>query len=203
MGVDGQALSEEELVTGAYHTAIVQIDIVDEEPRADAVSLQCAALLQQLHVVLVEEQACLVFRVGSHVMGGAVPEVTERTVLYLVEATLGQARLYTCHQVAPEGNLRTVEGRLLDDALRAVGDIGEDDLVGLIGGIAEEIALEHCLRSLQRTFKQLVIGIEHGLQLLGVGEPLGIHMDHGMILLYLRAVVEAGDVGGCVLKGYV
>ena len=50
VGMDGQTLGEEELVAGAYHTAVVQIDIVDEEPRADAVGLERAALFEQLHV---------------------------------------------------------------------------------------------------------------------------------------------------------
>ena len=203
MGVDGQTLGEEELVAGAYHTAVVQIDIVDEEPRADAVGLECAAFFEQLHVVLVEEQARLVFRVGRHVVGGAVPEVAEGAMLYLVESALAEPRLHTCHQVAPEGDLRAVEGRLFDDALGTIGDIRENHLVGLVGRITEEVALKYRLSPFQLALKQLVIGVEHGLQLLGVGEPLGIHMDHHLILFHLRAVVEAGDVGRCVLKDYV
>ena len=73
MGVHRQSLGKEELIAGTYNTAIVQIDIVDEEPGADTVGLQRTALLNQLHVILVEEQARLVFGVGSHVMGRAVP----------------------------------------------------------------------------------------------------------------------------------
>ena len=56
VGVDRQSLREEELVTGTYHSTIVEIDIVDEEPGADAVGLQGTALLDELHVILVEQQ---------------------------------------------------------------------------------------------------------------------------------------------------
>ena len=61
VGVDRQSLCEEELVAGTYHSTVVQIDIVDEEPGADAVGLQGTALLDELHVILVEQQAGLVF----------------------------------------------------------------------------------------------------------------------------------------------
>ena len=96
-------------------------------------------------------------------MGRAVPEVTEGTVAHLVEAALAEPRLHTRHQVAPEGDLRAVERGLFNDAFGTIGDIGEDDLVGLVGGIAEEVALEHGLGTLQRALEQLVIGVEHGL----------------------------------------
>ena len=145
MGVDGQTLGEEELVAGTDHSTVVQIHVVHEQPRADAVGLEGALLLKELHVVLVEEQSCLVLRVGSHVMCRAVPEMTELAVAHLVESAFSHACLHTCHQPHPQGNLRTVEGRLLDDALGAVCDVGDNHLVGLVGGVAEEIALENGL----------------------------------------------------------
>ena len=58
-----ESLCEEYLVTGSYHTSVVDVDIIDEEPRANAVVGQRTALLNQLHDILIEEQACLVLRV--------------------------------------------------------------------------------------------------------------------------------------------
>ena len=60
MGVNREPLCEEELVACTNHTAIVQVDIIDKQPRADAVGLNGAVFFQQLHVVFVEEQACLI-----------------------------------------------------------------------------------------------------------------------------------------------
>ena len=72
MGIDRQSLREEELIAGTYYTAIVEVDIVDEEPGADTVGLQGAVLLNELHVIFVEKQTCLVLGVGCHVMGRTV-----------------------------------------------------------------------------------------------------------------------------------
>ena len=60
VGVDGKTLGEEELIAGTDDTAVVEIDIVDEEPRAYAVVLQGASFFQQLHVILIEQQARLI-----------------------------------------------------------------------------------------------------------------------------------------------
>ena len=73
MCVNCKTLSEEELIACAHHTAIVQVNVIDEEPRADTVCLKRTFLFEQLHVVLVEEQACLVFGVSCHIVGRAVP----------------------------------------------------------------------------------------------------------------------------------
>ena len=61
VGVYRQSLGEEELVTGTYHTSVVQVHVVDEKPGADTVGFQCTSFLDELHVILVEEQARLVF----------------------------------------------------------------------------------------------------------------------------------------------
>ena len=68
MGVFCESLCEEYLVAGSYHTSVVDIDIIDEKPRTDAVVGQCTTLLCQLHDILIEEQACLVLRVLSRVV---------------------------------------------------------------------------------------------------------------------------------------
>ena len=202
MGVDGQTLGEEELVTGTNHSTVVQVYIIHEKPRADAVGLEGALLLKELHVVLVEEQSCLVLRVGCHVMCRAVPEMTELAVAHLVESAFSHACLYTCHQPHPKGNLRAVEGCLLDDALGAVCNVGDNHLVGLVGGVAEEIALENGLCTRQLTFYQMVICTNDGFQLLGEWQTLLCDTDYCMILLYLRAVVKARHVGTCILEIY-
>ena len=61
MSVLGQPLGEEHLVASPDHTTVVQVNIVDKEPCADAVVSQLAAFLCQLHDVFVEEQPHLVF----------------------------------------------------------------------------------------------------------------------------------------------
>ena len=37
MGMDGQPLGEEHLIAGTDDTAVIQVDVVDKEPRADTV----------------------------------------------------------------------------------------------------------------------------------------------------------------------
>ena len=81
----------------------------------------------------------------------------EGAVAYLVETALADACLHVGHQIGPQGNLRTVEGRLLDDALGTVGDVSHDDFVGLVGSIAEEVAFEHSLRPMEGAFNQLSV----------------------------------------------
>ena len=60
MCVDGESLRKEYLITGAYHSSIVKVDVVDEEPGAYAVCLESTAHFKKLHVVLVEEQTGLI-----------------------------------------------------------------------------------------------------------------------------------------------
>ena len=60
MRIHRQSLCEEELVTGPHDPTIVQINIIHKEPGTDAVGLQRTALLNQLHVILIEEQSHLV-----------------------------------------------------------------------------------------------------------------------------------------------
>ena len=93
VGVYREALGKEYLIAGANHTAVVQVDIVDKEPCADAVVGECAALFSKLHDILVEEQAHLVLRVGCQVMGRGIVEVTELTMAHFVKAALGQTCL--------------------------------------------------------------------------------------------------------------
>ena len=71
--------------------------------------------------------------------------MTETAMTHLVESTFADAGLHVRHEIDPEGNLRPVEGRLFDQALGTVGDIRQDDIISLIGGITEEIALEYGL----------------------------------------------------------
>ena len=93
MGVVGEVLGEEHLVAGLHHPGVVVVDIVDEEPRADAVVGQPAALLCQLHDVLVEQQARLVFGVLGEVVGTGIPQVAVAAVAHLVESAGQRTRL--------------------------------------------------------------------------------------------------------------
>ena len=199
MGVDGQSLREEELVAGAHHTTVVQIDVVDKEPRADTVVGQGAALLKELHVILVEEQSCLVFRIGSEVMGRAVPEVMELSVAHLIEPIAGKTGGDVGHQIHPHGHLCAVEGCLFDDALRTVGHIADDDMVCLVGSIAEEIAFEYGLRLAWQLLQQFCVSRHHSLQLRLEGDEGAAGVNHHVVFLYFGAGVEAENLGAGVL----
>ena len=83
----------------------------------------------------------------------------------------------------------------MDDALGAVGDVGNNDLVLLIGSVAEEIALKHSMSTLEFCFQQLVVGIQQCLQLFGIRQAVGGDMQHHLIFLYFRSVVETEDIG--------
>ena len=89
MGVDSETLREEHLIAGSDDATVVEVDVVDEEPRADAVIRQFAPFLGQLHNILIEEQSHLVLRVGSEVMGGGIIEMAERSVVDFIEPALG------------------------------------------------------------------------------------------------------------------
>ena len=146
MGVDSKSLREEHLITGTYHTAIVQVDIIHEEPGADTVVREFTTFLGQLHDILVKEQSHLVFRVGGKIVCRGIEEMSECPVTCFVETTLVELRLDTRHQTNPQGHLRTVEWRLLDDAFGTEREIGSNDLISLIGSVAEEVTLKDGLR---------------------------------------------------------
>ena len=78
-------------------------------------------------------------------MGRAVPEMTETAMTYFVESALAHTSLYICHQIHPEGDLRTIKGRLFDNALGTVSDISQNDIISLISCITEEISLKNSL----------------------------------------------------------
>ena len=75
-------------------------------------------------------------------MHRCIPQVAKLSVPHFVETAGSDASLNISHQVDPQGNFRTVKGRLLDEALGAVGHVSHHYLVLLVGGIAEEVALE-------------------------------------------------------------
>ena len=78
-------------------------------------------------------------------MGRGIPEMTEAAMTYLVESTFADACLNVCHEIDPEGNLRPVEWCLFDQALGTVSDIGQNDIIRLVGCVTEEVALEYGL----------------------------------------------------------
>ena len=134
-------------------------------------------------------------------MGRGVVEMTELTVTHFVETALVEFCLDTRHQIHPEGNFRAVEGCLLDDALRTEGEVGSDDIVSLIGSIAEEVALEDslCTRKLQ---SQGVIGVQHSLKLLGIRQSRVGDMYNRLIFSNLSAVVKTNHLSFRVLEFY-
>ena len=75
--------------------------------------------------------------------------MAELAMTDLIETAVGHARLNVGHEIDPQGNLRAVERGLLYDTLRTVGDIGHNDIVGLIGCVAQEVALKYGLSAWQ------------------------------------------------------
>ena len=99
--------------------------------------------------------------------------MTECPVTHFIESALADTGLNVCHQIDPKGNLRTVKRCLLDDTHGTIRHIGYDHIIGLVGGIAEEIALENRLSPLECTFKQLIICTEDRFELLVKGKARG------------------------------
>ena len=198
-----QSLGEEHLVACSDDTAVVQVDVVDEQPRADAVISQFATLLSQLHDILVEQQAHLVFGVCCQVASTAVPHMAELAVTYFIQSASGDTRLHTRHQIHPQGYLRTVKGCLLDDALGAWGHIRGDNILCLIGSVAQEVTLEHRLRTSWQTVQQTIVRLHDGFQLLRIRQAFLADVNHCVIFLYFRAVFKAKYLGTGILKIYL
>ena len=163
MCINSESLGEEHLVTGTYHTSVVEIDIVDKKPCSDAVGLEGTTFFKQLHVVLIEEQTRLVLGVGCKVMGTAVPQMLELSVGYGIKTCVCKTCLDTCHQITPEGNLCTIERWLLDNTFCTVCHIAYNHLILLIGSIAEEVTFENSLSSRKMCLNKLVVGILYSL----------------------------------------
>ena len=115
--------------------------------------------------------------------------MTELTVTHFVETALVKLCLDTRHQIHPEGYFRAVEGCLLDDALRTEGEVGSDDIVSLVGSVAEEVALEDslCTRELRA---QGVVGVQHRLKLLGIRQSRVSDVYNRLILSDLGAIIK-------------
>ena len=126
--------------------------------------------------------------------------MAELAVAYGVETAMGDACLHSRHQVDPEGDFRPVEWCLLDDALGAVGHVGHDHLVLLVGRVAQKVALEHGASSAQLAADQAVVGAQDGFELLGEGHLWCGDVYHGVVLAHLGAVVEAEHLCTGVLE---
>ena len=155
-----------------------------------------------MHVILIEEQACLVFRVGGKVMGTSVPKVFESIVLNSVETAMSDGCPDTCHEIDPQGNLRTIKGCLLDITLGTIGHIGNNHFVLLVRSITEEVAFEYAARSFQFSVQQSVIGVEDRFQLLSIGQSGIVHVNHHMVFLHLSVVVKLINLGMRLLEWY-
>ena len=123
-------------------------------------------------------------------MGTGIIEVTELSVAGFIEAALADGGLYARHHVEPHGHLRTIEWRLLDNGLCTIGHIAKDDVVSLVGCVAEEIALENGCGPLVFSLEGCA-GIQYGLQLLRIGQLWRTDVDDGMHLPHFRAIVKA------------
>ena len=83
----GEVLRDEHLVACLHNTIVVQVYIVHEEPCADAVVGQRTTFADELHHVVVEQDARLAFRVLGVVASRGEPEVAEVAVAGLIKST--------------------------------------------------------------------------------------------------------------------
>ena len=120
---------------------------------------------------------------------------------YLVKSAFSQTCLYIRHEVYPEGNLGAIKRSLLDNTLGTICYISYDDIISLVGSIAQKVTLKDSLR-VGQTIEQTIIGIHHCLQLLGIRQLFLADVYHGVILLNLSAAVKAKNLGTGILKVY-
>ena len=100
----------------------------------------------------------------------------------LIKAAIRLTCADTRHQIDPQGYLSTVEWRLFYNTLSTVAYVAGYHVVGLIGSITQEIALEYGCGTLQVSLQQMLIGIKHSIQLLLVGRHNIRRAYHHMIL---------------------
>ena len=185
------------LVAGLHHAGVVDVHILHEEPRAHTVVGQLAALLHQLHHVVIEQQSGLVLRVGGTVVGTASPQVAIGAVLHLEEAVVQHLALHAGLQVSPQGYLGTVQRSLLHDGKRAIGILGHQpqQQVGLVGGVAQEVAGKDRHRALQFAVQQPVESRHDGLRLLGKGQACVRDVQHDVAFGHAAGRLELEYLG--------
>ena len=115
MGFLRQILRGEDLLACFYHPRVVYIHVLNKEPSPYAVFGELATLLRELQDVIVEDEACLILRIGGFVEGAARPQVRIGAMGDLEHPVLvqrgGNGRL----QVGPHRYFRAIHRRLLDD----------------------------------------------------------------------------------------
>ena len=83
-----QVLSDENLITRLYHTGIIHIHILYEEPGTDTVIRQFTSLFHKLHRVVIQQQTGLVLRICGTIENTASPQVAVRIVLYFKQSVV-------------------------------------------------------------------------------------------------------------------
>ena len=116
--------------------------------------------------------------------------MTEVTVAHLIESAGQLLAADIRHQVYPQSYLCAIKRSLSDDALGAVAGICQQYVVSLVGYIAQEVALQHGCGTFQLRGFQLLIAVEHGVQLLLERQPISHSMYHDVVFCYL-ATLEA------------
>ena len=77
----------------------------------------------------------------------------------LIESAGQQTGADTGHHIYPQPNFAAIEGSLSDDALGTVAGVGQQHVVGLVGDVAEEVALDDRCGSLQLLLLQLLVDL--------------------------------------------
>ena len=77
--------------------------------------------------------------------------------------------------------------------------VGQQHVVGLIGHVAEKIAFDDGCSALQLLCLELLIAVEHGIELLLEAAPFSVGMYHHMIFCDFSLTLEAEDLSVCVI----
>jgi hypothetical protein len=89
MGLFCKILSQEHLVASLHNTSVVDIHVLHEEPSADTVVGQRAALLGKAHHIVAQQEAGLILRLRCFVVVLGRPDVAIASVTHLV-VSMGQ-----------------------------------------------------------------------------------------------------------------
>ena len=192
MGLVGEVLRGENLVSRFYYSRVIQINLIHEKPRANAVVGERNALVFKVLDIVFKQNSGLRLRIFRRVTGIGQPQMAIGSVTRLEKAIFKPFPLHVRRQIHPKGQLRAVEWRLLNDAHGAVGRFrfASRQQFDLVACIAQEIALKHRLGTTCQAVFRLVVCRENRLQLLAIRQHRIRDAQHEMEFLDLRAAVE-------------
>ena len=164
-----QALRYEHIFPGSHDSAVIHIDVLHKEPGTDAIFRQPAHALCQLHNIIIQQQACLIFRIRCPIMGTTQPAMRisimrskQKTILVCVDQRL-------CPKPGPHRNLAPVQRSLLHNrqGAKRILAFPNHHQIALVCCIAQKITAEqrNGIRQ-QLAFNNLFVSFLYMFQLL-------------------------------------